>query len=570
MILRIFTLAGSLGLFLFGMKVMSEGLQRSAGEKLRHILQSMTRNRFVGLVTGFITTSVVQSSSATTVMLVGFVNAGLVNLRQAIGVIMGANIGTTVTFWIVSYLGFKFSVTSMALPAVGVGMMMLLAGRQRFSDVGSTLIGFGILFLGLDFLKDSVPELGQFPEYFEFVQQWASGSPLKILAFFGLGTLLTLIVQSSSAAGAITLALAYKGWIDFPSACAIVLGENVGTTITANIAAIGANVNARRAARAHLVFNLIGVCWMFAVFGPFVKAMYVIMPGSVDDPHSIPQHLALFHTVFNIINSFALLAFVPVLEKLAIRLVREKPRRGPESVNITASSVLPQMGELNLVAAEEEVRRLSGIAREMFAGFQEVYRQPDKDLSERVRHLKQLEETSDILAENVTRHLITCSSEQLTEESAEQATSLLRVVAELEATCDCCYRLVKLTANRYRKNRSLPPEIEDGLEHFSNWVLQFIEFCGTALGSPVTSRAMTRAVELEKHINKSRKELRRAAMLRMQTTANMPAEMLYVDMVNTMERIGNHCLNTLQALGSPELTDDDNEFEGGTADSLLT
>ncbi len=550
------TLIGSLGLFLYGMKVMSEGLQRSAGERLRAILDSMTKNRFVGVVTGFATTTVVQSSSATTVMLVGFVNAGLVNLRQAIGVIMGANIGTTVTFWIVSYLGFKFSVTALALPAIGVGMVLLLIRRLNVADAGATLVGFGLLFLGLGFLKDSVPDLRQYPEIFAFVRSWEGGSALKILAFFAFGTLITVIVQSSSAAGAITLALAYKGWIDFPSACAIVLGENVGTTITANIAAIGATVNARRAARFHLIFNVIGVLWMFALFVPFTHLMFVIMPGNPETPTTLPQHLALFHSLFNITNTVFLIGFVPQLEKLAIWLVKSGDSTTGDYAQIHTSRVLPQTGELNLVAAEQEVRSLAKVARDMFRGFQEIYQSPDKNLPERVRHLKELEEASDRMAENVTRHLILCSSDRLSEESAAEVTSLLRVIAELEAICDCCLRLVKLTAKRYRKNRSLTPEIDNQLEDFSTWVLQFIEFCVSTLGSRVTTRDMTRGVDLEGHINRARKRLRSAAMQRMQTSQQIQAEMLYVDLVNNMERIGNHCLNMLQALSRPDKFED--------------
>lgn len=556
------TLAGSLGLFLYGMKVMSEGLQRSAGEGLRSILQSMTRNRFAGLATGFVTTSIVQSSSATTVMLVSFVNAGLVNLRQAIGVIMGANIGTTVTFWLVSYLGFKFSITSLALPAVGVGMVLLLFRQLRLTDVGATCVGFGLLFLGLGFLKDSVPDLRQHPEIFQFVQQWEGTSLPKILAFFAFGTLLTVIVQSSSAAGAITLALAYKGWIDFPSACAIVLGENVGTTITANLAAIGANVNARRAARAHFFFNVIGVLWMLAVFGPFIRLMYEIMPGSPDNPENLPQHLALFHSMFNITNTALLIGFVPWFEKLVIWLVKERHPGEGGDVDILASSVLPQTGELNLVAAEGEVRRLAEIAREMFKGFQVLYREPDGDFAERVRAVKELEETSDHLAESVTRHLILCSTDRLSEEAAREVTALLQVVAELEAICDCCFRLVKMTDKRYRKNRKLAEGEEKQLDDFSTWVLQFIEFCTNVFGSKVTTGDMTRAIGLENHIDRSRKQLRQAAMRRMQGSQNIQAEMLYVDLVNTMERIGNHCLNTLQALSRPARYEDRKAPEG--------
>lgn len=552
MLFAFLTFLGSLGLFLYGMKVMSEGLQRSAGERLRRILNAMTRNRVSGLLTGFLTTSVIQSSSATTVMLVGFVNAGLVTLRQAIGVIMGANIGTTVTFWIVSFLGFKFSITALALPAVGAGMFLLMVRRLNSADAGSALLGFGLLFLGLDFLKDSVPDVQQHTDALAFLSEWQNGSFLHLLGFFAFGTLLTVVVQSSSAAGAVTLLLAYKGWIDFPSSCAIVLGENVGTTITANLAAIGANIHARRTARAHFVFNVIGVCWIFIVFIPFTRLMYFIMPGSPDDPASLPQHLALFHSSFNLLNSALLIGFVPLLEKLVTRMVRGGEERTGEFSSVTGSSALPQVGELNLIATEREVRQLAGIAREMFTGFQEIYTQPDEDLSERIRQLKSLEEKSDQMAGDITHHLITCSGDQLSKTGAKEVASLLRVVSELESICDCCFRLVKLTDKRYRKHRALPPDVEGGLNEFSTWVLHFIDFCCEVLGSSTSGWQLSRGEELEEHIDRSRKALRRQAMTRMRTSSRIEAEMLFVDLVNNMERIGNHCLNTLQALKRPE------------------
>lgn len=529
---------------------MSEGLQRTSGSGLRQLLNKMTRNRFSGLMTGFITTTVIQSSSATTVMLVGFVNAGLVSLRQAIGVIMGANIGTTVTFWLVSYLGFKFSVSTLALPAVGIGMGLLLFKRLGKEEWGTTLIGFGILFLGLGFLKDSVPDLRSSPELFEFVTNWEASAITKFFAFFAFGTLLTVIVQSSSAAGAITLALAYKGWIDYPSACAIILGENVGTTITANLAAIGANTNARRTAIAHLTFNIIGVFWMMIVFVPFTGFVDMIMPGESSNPETLPEHLALFHTLFNVTNTLLLIGFVPQMVKFVSWAVDSKDHEIRNAAMVQASQALPSTGELNVAGAQNEVIRMAQLSRDMFTGFQEVYKNPDVDFSQKIKDLKEMEDISDMMAENITNHLMMCSSENLSDESASHVTTLIRGVAELESMCDCTYRLIKLTAKRHRKNRTLSSDIEGQLEEFSGWVLQMIDFTTTNFGAEITPQMLTRGVELEGEINRSRKRLRRFAMQRMSSSDEIAAEMLHVDMLNHMERIGNHCLNILHIVAN--------------------
>lgn len=544
------TIFGGLGLFLFGMKIMSEGLQRTTGSGLRQLLNTMTRNRFNGLLTGLLTTTIIQSSSATTVMLVGFVNAGLVNLRQAIGVIMGANIGTTVTFWLVSYLGFKFSVSALALPAIGIGMALLLAKRLGREEWGTTLIGFGVLFLGLGFLKDSVPDLRSNPELFDFVTNWQANAVVKFFAFFLFGTLFTIVVQSSSAAGAITLALAFKGWIDYPSACAIILGENVGTTITANLAAIGANTNARRTAIAHLVFNIIGVCWMMPLFSPFTRFVDAVMPGASDNPETLPEHMALFHTLFNVTNTALLIGFVPQMVRFVSWAIDSKDHEIRNAAIVQASQALPHTGELNLAGAQNEVIRMAQLSRDMFTGFQEVYKDPGSDLSTKIKELKEMKDLSDLMAENITNHLMMCSSENLSEAGASRMTSLIRGVAELEAMCDCTYRLIKLTSKRHRKNRTLAPEIESQLEEFSGWVLRMIDFTTTSFGSEITPQMLTCGVELENEINRSRKRLRRLAMQQMSHSEEIAAEMLYVDMLNHMERIGNHCLNILHIVAN--------------------
>lgn len=278
MISTIFKLLGSLGVFLYGMRVMSDGLQKVAGNKLQSVLNYMTNNRIAAVLTGFIITSLIQSSSATTVMIVSFVNANLLTLTQAIGVIMGANIGTTVTTWIISFIGFKFEISAIALPIVGIGLPFIFSKYKRRRDFGEILIGFGLLFLGLMFMKSSVPDINSNPEVLEFLKHYTDLGFLSFLIFVAVGTVLTIIVQSSSAAMAVTITMAFMGWINFITAAAIVLGENIGTTITTYLASIGTNVNARRAARAHFLFNILGVIWMAFIFQYFTKFILNIAP----------------------------------------------------------------------------------------------------------------------------------------------------------------------------------------------------------------------------------------------------------------------------------------------------
>ena len=298
-ITMILKLMGALGVFLYGMRVMSEGLQKSAGTKLKSILDFMTQNRVFAVLTGFIITAFVQSSSATTVMVVSFVNAGLLELAQAIGVIMGANIGTTVTTWIVSLIGFKFKITAIALPVIGIGLPLIFSKVQKRKDFGEVLVGFGLLFLGLMFLKQSVPDIKTHPQALSFIQNFTD-LPffLSTIIFVILGTILTIVVQSSSAAMAITVTMAAFGWINFPTAAAIVLGENIGTTITAYLASIGTSVNARRAARAHFLFNIFGVIWMLFLFRFFVgdnnRMQWLQQQFQKKLKYQFPLKLALF------------------------------------------------------------------------------------------------------------------------------------------------------------------------------------------------------------------------------------------------------------------------------------
>ena len=552
MIATLFAIFGSLGLFLFGMKVMSQGLQKVSGEGLRALIRNMTRNRFAGIATGTIMTTLVQSSSATTVMIVSFVNARLLTLKESIGMIMGANLGTTTTFWLVAFVGFKFSLSAVALPCVGIGVAMIFFSKPKIRDAGEALIGFGILFLGLAFLKDSVPDVKSNSEMFSFLADWKGYGVGSFFLFFAFGVGLTVLVQSSSVAGAITLTLAAKGWIDYESAAAIVLGENVGTTITANLAALTANTTAKRSARAHLIFNIIGVLWMLVLFGPFTRLVDFLSPGLADDPAHTLYHLALFHTLFNFTNICLLVGFVPQLAYFAEKMVRDKNEEEELEHLKIYSTNLAQTGEINLAEAEREVRNMAELTRTMFRGFTEVYERPDQDLTEKMRGLKIMEERSDRMAFDITQYLIYCTSSELSLERLTKVTVLLRVVAELEQIGDCAYELVRLAKVKYRKSRVLPAETQDAIRDFCGPVDQFISFYIEHLDSPVSPAEMEIAQQLEGTINSSRKKLRRAAVRRMKDPANIKSEMLYIEILNQIERVGDHSLNILQVLSQKD------------------
>ena len=325
----ILQLLGSLGLFLFGMTVMSDALMKLAGNRMRKILATMTSNRVFGILTGFIITSIIQSSSATTLMVVSFANASLLTLVESISVIMGANIGTTITAWLITILGFKVSMSAIALPLVGLGFGFTFGKSEKLKNWGSFIIGFAVLFIGLQFLKEAVPDIKNNPEILEFLRRYTDLGFWSVILFMFIGTLLTVVIQSSSATMALTLIMTAQGWIPFELAAAMVLGENIGTTITANLAAMVANYHAKRTARAHLIFNLLGVLWMLILFYPFLQFIeqIALWTGS-ESPYvsaaAIPVAISLFHTFFNIINTFVLVWFVKPIARIVERVIPEK------------------------------------------------------------------------------------------------------------------------------------------------------------------------------------------------------------------------------------------------------
>ncbi len=548
-IYAILKIAGSLGLFLYGMKAMSDGIQKTAGDGLQKVLNYMTINRFAAALTGFVVTALVQSSSATTVMVVSFVNAGLLSLTQAIGVIMGANIGTTVTGWIVALIGFKFSIVTIALPAIGLGLPLIFSKRLGKQDLGEVLIGFGILFLGLDFLKDSVPDIKSHPEYLEFLARFADWGFLSFLVFVAVGTLLTVIIQSSSASMAITLTMAYSGWIDYHTAAAVIIGSNIGTTITAYLAAIGTNTNAKRASRAHILFNIFGAILISIVYAPFLKLVDMIVPGDPTMGAGIPEHLAMFHTLFNIANTALFIWFIPQFARIVEKLVPETKDDFDLKYEFKyISTGIQDTAEINLMRAKSEISKMAGINREMFSIFLSIFGKPDKKLGKEVRKLKDMEDFTDQMQEHITAYLIECASEGLNEDGMRTSTGMIRIVNELESIGDSCYNLILLSERRYNKELPIPKEALDALKPMSGTVTEFLEFITTKVDHSFTDVEMEQANKLETRVDEQRRSLRKKSRKRLQTGSDVKAELLYLDVVKHLEHIGDYALNIAEAL----------------------
>jgi phosphate:Na+ symporter len=466
------------------MKVMSEGIQKTAGSRLRDILAYMTQNRFAGVFTGFLTTCLVQSSSATTVMTISFVNAGLLTLVQSIGIIMGANIGTTITGWMVSILGFKFSIISIALPSVGIGLPLIFSKITKRKNLGEIFVGFGLLFLGLKFLKQSVPEVDS--EILAFLSGYTQLGILSLLIFIAVGVILTIVVQSSSAAMTITITMAYSGWIDFPTACALVLGENIGTTITAYLASLNANYHAKRTARAHMIFNIAGVAWMIISFKYFIKFIDKILldshvPYSTDVYNSspelfmnIPIHLSLFHTLFNIINVLLLIWFVPQIASIVERMVspsEEEKEDDQYKLEYFSTGVQP-VPEIAIIEVKKEVIKMSSKMIKMLNFFMETYKDR-KNMTKSVSKAKKLEYLSDQMQEQISTYLAECTKHELSFESSKGAAAMMRIANELESVGDSTLNLF-LQLERMEDGLKFDDRMNKEVLEIFNLVMKFI------------------------------------------------------------------------------------------------
>ncbi len=551
-VMQVFNLIGGLGIFLIGMRWMSDGIQRRAGSKFRSLLHTMTNNRFAGVATGLGVTSAIQSSSATTVLLVSLVNAGLVTLRQSIGVIMGANIGTTLTAWIVSIVGFKLRITDFALPAIALALPLYFGKNQTRREIADILIGFGLLFLGLHLMKESVPDIDANPEVLAFLQNWSDLGFWSILLFVLVGSILTVVVQSSSAAMTITITMAFRGWISFPVAAAIVLGENIGTTITAFLASLPMGTTAKRAARAHMIFNVLGVLWMLALFYPFVRFVDGIMPGPADLAENIPLHLSLFHTLFNIANMALLIGFVPMLARLVERIVPEREAvatTGAYRLSLVPAN-LPDALNSNLLTMRGELSRMSGHAIGMLQSVLDASKNPE-DLADVRNELERTEQFVDDMQETITGYLTSTMRQSISEDQARYIHAAQRIAHEIEGISDACYSIGLLLDKFHRKGRRLHEDGEQELFDYTRQVMEFLRYNNAVLEREIDQSDLETAQTMEDDIDTVRRKLRKRSRksIERNAEADVRGELIFIDIIRHLEHIGDNCLNMSEAVG---------------------
>ena len=546
-------LLGSLALFLYGMKIMSEGLQKFAGDRLRKILTAMTTNRVTGVLTGVLITALVQSSSATTVMVVSFVNAGLLTLSQSIGVIMGANIGTTVTAWIISALGFKVDIAAFALPLLAFGIPLLFSQKSNRKSVGEFIFGFSFLFMGLSYLKNNAPDLSQNPDMLSFVQDYTDMGFISILLFVGIGTVLTMIVQASAATMAITLIMCANGWIDYHLGVALVLGENIGTTITANLAALTGNTQARRAALAHLVFNVFGVMWVLVLFYPFTNAVswFVTHVMKVSDPAvAVSFKLAAFHTAFNISNTFIMIWFVSLIEKTVCTLIKPKVEDEEYRLRYITGGML-STAELSILQAHKEISLFAERTARMFNMVKELfYEKNEETFLKTYSRIEKYENISDRMEIEIANYLTEVSEGRLSSESKEEIRIMLRAVSEIESIADSCNNLARSIKRRNEFKSEFTEEQNKHLDHMFELVSGALNRMNLILHKPeLVHDDINPSYNIENEINNYRNQLKSRNIEDINNKLYQYQDgVYYMDMVSESEKLGDYVLNVVQAV----------------------
>lgn len=568
-ILQILTLLGALGMFLYGMNLMSSGLQKAAGDKLRGLLSAITSNPFKGVLTGLGITSIIQSSSATTVMVVSFVNAGLLTLAQAIGVIMGANIGTTVTAWLVAWLGFKADISILAVPLMLLGFLCSNSKKSQRQNIGELIVGFCLLFLGLSFMKESVPDLNETPEVLEFVKAWSGYGFWSVLIFLAFGTILTLVLQSSSATMAITLIMLSMGWIPFSMACAMVLGENIGTTITANIAASVGNTQAKRAAMSHTIFNVFGVVWALILFKPFLMLVGGIIacfglpnPATDDFAVSAPNTpdstaalygLSMLHTLFNTINTLLLIWFVKFIEKAVTWIIKAPKNQEQEVFRLKYISAGPlATPELATEQAFDEIIHFAQISQRGLGYAKDAIAETDVDKFEEWRQkLVKYEEISDRIEYEIAAFLNAVSVGDISRETSLKIKAMYKIIGELESLGDSGESISRILSRRNIHKKSFDEatikklmEMVGEVDHA--YVVMIDNLIAAHRGA---LEEISNAYNAEDRINNMRNNLRDAEIEELENEGkSYQTSVYYMDIVNELERMGDFMINVSQDL----------------------
>ena len=598
-ILDFLGLLGAVGLFLYEMKVMSEVLQKAAGDRLRNILSAMTRNRFAGTVTGFFITALIQSSSASTVMVVSFVNAGLMTLAQSMAVIMGANVGTTFTAWVIALFGFKVDISAFALPLIGLAVPLLFSSKGRTKSIGEFTIGFAFLFMGLDMISKYVPDLQSNPEMFAFLQRYASMGFGSVLIFCLVGIVVTMVIQSSAATFAITLIMCSKGWITFDLACALVLGSNIGTTVTPLLASMSGNVAAKRTAMGHLLFNFLGTLWTLAVFFPFVELnswiteaigqgdpnqLYryvsdlqasspdvynqVFATGSVPtDPDVVLRHrtaistmqvsvsfgLSMFHTVFNLINLSIMIWLTKVYVKIVEFLIPAKHQGDDEFQLKFISAGILSASELNISQAEKEmhvyaerVGRMLPMAREL------VHSKAGSDEFNRIySRLEKYEEISDRMELEIANYLNRCAEGRLSNESKRRIAAMLSIDSEIESIADTMLGVGKILLRKQQSNVHFNDEIYANIDLMFTYLDRAMNGMLRILSNleSVNEHEVISAYNHEREINNLRNQLRTANVANINDRHyEYQSGIYYIDIISTLEKSGDYIINVVDTI----------------------
>ena len=545
-------LIGSLGLFLYGMKIMSEGLQKVAGDRLRSILTAMTTNRVTGVLTGVLITALIQSSSATTVMVVSFVNAGLLTLAESISVIMGANIGTTVTAWIISIFGFKVDMAAFALPLLAIALPLIFSGKSNRKSVGEFIFGFSFLFMGLSYLKANAPDLNANPEMLAFVQNYTDMGFFSILLFLFIGTILTMIVQASAATMAITLIMCANGWISLELGAALVLGENIGTTITANLAALTANTQAKRAALAHFVFNVFGVIWVLIIFHPFMQLVNWVVDTffQTSNPEvAISYKLSAFHSIFNICNVCILIWGVKLIERTVCALIHPKEEDEEPRLRFITGGML-STAELSILQARKEIHLFAERTHRMFGMVQDLlHTEKDDDFNKLFSRIEKYENISDNMELEIANYLNQVSEGRLSSESKLQIRAMLREVTEIESIGDSCYNLAR-TINRKRQT------IQDFTEKQYEHIHFMMKLTNDALAQMIVvvekpehqSIDINKSFNIENEINNYRNQLKNQNILDVNNKEyDYQMGVYYMDIIAECEKLGDYIVNVVEA-----------------------
>ena len=556
-VFQILTLLGALGMFLYGMTMMSEGLQKVAGSRLRSILSAMTANSFTRILTGTLITAIIQSSSATTVMIVSFVNAGLLSLTQAVGVIMGANIGTTVTSWLISLLGFTADISTLSIPLIGIGFAFMMFKSQKRKNIGEMIIGFAMLFLGLSFLKDSVPDLSSNPEAIAFIQKWTDWGFFSVLIFVLVGTVMTIVLQSSSATVALTLVMASQGWIPFEMAAAMVLGENIGTTITANIAASVGNISAKRAALAHTVFNVFGVIWVLALYKPFLWLVSKIVVGlGGEDPFvssaSLLYAISTVHTLFNLLNTCILVWFTPQIVKFVTWVLKgHKDEEEVFRLRYIQGGMM-STAELSLEQAEQEVVHFSEIVKKQYRYARQAVNESDDEsrFDELFKKLEHYEQITDRIEFEIAKYLSNIRESDLSQEGTNKLQAMYKIISELESMGDSGFNVGRILQRKNLHSQKFDETTVRKLNHM-------LDLVDVAIDSMIANLKegfhhvinISNAQDAEHDINEYRDNLKEEHLRNIESEESSYLRgVYYMDLVSECERVGDFIINVSEAL----------------------